>query len=412
MRKAQWPRRVRLGRSAVSVYQRATPAGGMAFMVANYSTGKRRFDCYPTEAEAIDAAQHLVRQMSESQVLAASMTNEDAVAYSMAVQSLKSHGVGLPIAADVLDKCLKSVGDLSTLLAAVDFYVARNRQLTRKPVSEVVAELIAVKESRRKSPRYIADLRVRLRRFVATFQQDTCDVSTPQVSAWLDSLNLSPQSYQNFRRVAHLLFGFAVARGYAADNPVTGTENLKPDDRDIEIYKPVEMRKLLAAAHDNFLPALVIGGFAGLRSAEIERLQWADIRLASRHIVVGAAVAKTACRRVVPISENLAAWLAPYAVHAGKVWNGGLCTLTSAMLKTAKRAGLKWKRNALRHSYATYRFAQITNAGQVAGEMGNSAAMVYRHYRELVAPSEAAHWFDILPEGDAANIVPMTAREN
>ena len=53
-------------------------------MVANYSGEKRRFDCYPTEAEARDAAQRLVRQLSERQVVAASMTNEQAAEYAAA----------------------------------------------------------------------------------------------------------------------------------------------------------------------------------------------------------------------------------------------------------------------------------------------------------------------------------------
>ena len=32
--------------------------------------------------------------------------------------------------------------------------------------------------------------------------------------------------------------------------------------------------------------------------------------------------AKTATRRVVPIADNLAAWLAPYVERQGKVWRG------------------------------------------------------------------------------------------
>ena len=47
------------------------------------------------------------------------------------------------------------------------------------------------------------------------------------------------------------------------------------------------MRKLLAATSNEFLPSIVLGAFAGLRSAEIKRLTWDDIRLAERHIVVG-----------------------------------------------------------------------------------------------------------------------------
>ena len=118
------------------------------------------------------------------------------------------------------------------------------------------------------------------------------------------------------------LFGFAVARGLVADNPVKATQAVKADDVTIQIFTPTEMRKLLGAASGGFLPSIVLGAFAGLRSAEIKRLTWDDIRLAERHIVVGKDKAKTASRRIVPIWENCATWLAPYAGHAGAVWGG------------------------------------------------------------------------------------------
>ena len=50
---------------------------------------------------------------------------------------------------------------------------------------------------------------------------------------------------------------------------------------------------------------------------------------------------------------------------------------------------VKWKTNALRHSFVSYRFAQTGDAGRVAGELGNSAAVVHRHYRERVKPADA-----------------------
>ncbi len=57
-----------------------------------------------------------------------------------------------------------------------------------------------------------------------------------------------------------------------------------------------------------------------------------------------------------------------------------------------------WKPNALRHSYASYRLADIKDAARVALEMGNSPAMFFRNYRELVTEQQAAAWFGVLPE--------------
>ena len=402
-----WPRKVRVGREVVTVYRRRAPGGEVCFMVASYLDGKRKFVSHATETDALAAAHHLARQLSERQVVAAAMTNEQAADYASAVQALAPCRVALPVAVGTLAAALKLVGDLPNVLAAAKFYAARHRQTTPRPVAEVVAELLTVKEARRASKRYLEDLRSRLGRFAADFKKDTCAVTTAEIQAWLDSHQLAPQTYTNFRRVLHVFFEFAVARGYAADNPAAHVENLKTTGRNVAIFTPAQMAKLLAAAAPEFLPALALGAFAGLRSAEIERLEWSDLDLAARHLVIGADKAKTASRRVVPICDNLAAFLTPYAGQTGLVWPGSHEDFYAAQQTTAAAAGVPWKSNALRHSYASYRFSQTADAGRVAGELGNSAAVVHKHYRELVKPDAAAKWFALQPAATPANVVPM-----
>lgn len=306
------------------------------------------------------------------------------------------------------------VSDLPNLHAAAKFYAARHKAVTHRPVAGVVAELLSVKEKRRASARYLQDLRFRLGRFAADFHKDTCNITPAEIQAWLDCQKLAPQSYTNFRRVLHALFEFAVARGFAHDNPVAATESVRVNGGKVEIFTPSELSRLFAAASPDSLPCLAVGAFAGLRSAEIERLEWGDVHIAERCIVVGADKAKTASRRVVPVCDALVAWLAPYADRQGKVWPGSHEDFykaqhnTAAATKSDGKTAVRWKPNALRHSYASYRFAQIGDAGRVAGELGNSAAVVHRHYRELVKPAEAERWFSLRPEAPA-NVLPMAA---
>ena len=108
-----------------------------------------------------------------------------------------------------------------------------------------------------------------------------------------------------------------------------------------------------------------------------------------------------------PIWENCAEWLAPYAGRTGLIWGGGYTQFYDAQNLTAEKAGIAWKRNALRHSYASYRFAQTTDPGKVAGELGNSVNMVHKHYRELVARQSADKWFNIKPDKAASNIISV-----
>jgi len=70
----------------------------------------------------------------------------------------------------------------------------------------------------------------------------------------------------------------------------------------------------------------------------------------------------------------------------------------------AKSLGIAWPRNVLRHSFISYRIAIVKSADQVALEAGNSAAIIFKHYRELTTEDVAREWFSILPkEGQWAN---------
>jgi integrase len=167
------------------------------------------------------------------------------------------------------------------------------------------------------------------------------------------------------------------------------------------------MTKLLAAASSEELALLAIGGFAGLRMAEIKRLDWKAVDLDRRIITLRADQAKTASRRIVPISDNLAAWI-ELLPREGKVVGKVAPDLT----KLAEKIGMEWPRNALRHSYISYRLAVVKDAAKVALEAGNSPDIIFKHYRELVTEQDAKAWFSINPpEGWAPPLVKLRRRE-
>ncbi len=407
-----WPRKVTIGRESVTVYRRKTPLGNFAYMVANWTRRgadgkkKRHFDSYADEALALEAAARLARRLSESDTKAAQMTEEQAVEYANADRELKPLGISLTAAVAVIVEAVKLTGDLPGVIAAARFYKAKHKTVTPKRVADVLTELLALKESRGASVRYLQDLRLRLDKFAEKFPCNIGSVTTADVQTWLDGLKLSSQSYANNRRVVHLLFEHGVARGYCMDNAAAKVERPKIRNGEVEIFTPGETRKLLAAASKDFLPCLALGLFAGLRSAEIERLEWKDIDLKQAHVVVSASNAKTASRRIVPVAENLAKWLKPYTGRTGKVWQGGW--LYKAQQDTAKAAGVDWKANGCRHSCASYMFALTNDAGRIAGFLGNSAAVIHRHYRQLATPADAQKFFSIKP-ATAVNALPATA---
>ncbi len=90
---------------------------------------------------------------------------------------------------------------------------------------------------------------------------------------------------------------------------------------------------------------------------------------------------------------------------------GWLVEATNAGLrKAAEKAGkdpekvkpVKGEKNALRHSFISYRVAEIQNVAQVGLEAGNSPQVVFSNCRELVRPADAKVWFSIVPDTQTA----------
>jgi len=157
------------------------------------------------------------------------------------------------------------------------------------------------------------------------------------------------------------------------------------------------MEKLLAKAKSGLVPALALGGFTGIRSEELKRLHWEDIKLKQGHIEIKSANSKTKIRRLISVQKNLKTWLLPLAAATGPVTP--FSNLALQFGKLAKVAGVKWRKNGLRHSYISYRVAQTRNVAMVALEAGNSPAVVNRNYLKHVTRPEARRWFGIMPNG-------------
>src|SRR5262249_41922868 len=170
------------------------------------------------------------------------------------------------------------------------------------------------------------------------------------------------------------------------------------------------LRALLETAKQqasDVLPMLAIGAFAGLRDAEIKRLDWSEVD-ARGHIEVKAAKAKSARRRIVSIQPNLAMWLRPYAGMTSGVAPVAARGKIEGVRKTAGLA--RWPKNGLRHSFSSYRLAAIHDGPRMAAELGHTTPqLLYSTYRELVLPEEAERYWKIAP-ADTANVVAFSAR--
>jgi len=133
-----------------------------------------------------------------------------------------------------------------------------------------------------------------------------------------------------------------------------------------------------------------------MRFMEIHRLDWSEVLWDRGLIEVKGYKSKTRARRLVPMTDNLRAWLVPFARESGPVI--AHVRPAAASLKVAGRAGVVWKRNGLRHSFASYRLAATNDAAKTALESGHAQTILFRYYHALVSKEHAQAWFSIFPK--------------
>ncbi len=398
---------IRKSSTTVKIYP-VQNRGETLFMVTWFVAGKRHRKNFRDEEAARREAALVANKMSAGQAQVLSLTSTERESYLHAKRALAR--IGVPLHDAIQDYvAAREILKNEPLLPAVRFYAEHGHQrLTKKSVEEVVADFLKIRKQDGCSERYLQDIRSRLGRFAEAFHMGIADVGTVIMDEWIRSLNVAARSRKNFRILLVALFNFAKSCGYLAKDATTAADALpvpKIAAGEVEIYSPEEMMRMLQAADEHTLPLLCLGGFAGLRTAEILRLTWENLKWAQNVIEIKAADAKTKQRRLIPILPPLRSFLLSFADHHGPVIKNINLQHHRGIL--SEQAGVKWKDNGLRNSFASYRLAVIKSTAQVALEMGNSPRMVEQSYLELVTEQEAARWWKIARAG-GEKIIPIT----
>ena len=365
------------------------------YTVAFHMNGRRVRRNFGSLEKAKAEAQLMARKIQEGKASSNDLTSAQRENHLAAERLVAPFNMPLVAAVEEYACCRELLGDVP-LMTVIQEFVRRNRglQLGVK-VPDLIAEFVKAKAEDNLSRVYRLQLSGSVKRFAAAFPGELLIIKSGDIDRWLRSLNHTPVTRNSLHRCIKVFFSFAKSRGYLPQSEATAAELVpvaKEGETITEIFQPAEMSKLLAIAPPKELALLAIGAFAGLRMAEIKRLEWKAVDLDRRIITLRADQAKTASRRIVPISDNLAAWI-ELLPREGKV----VGKVAPELTKLAKKLGMEWPRNALRHSYISYRLAVVKDAAKVALEAGNSPDIIFKHYRELVTEQEAKEWFAIMP---------------
>lgn len=411
MKQPTFPMVMREGALSVKIYKVRAKATGYTFFQLCYSlAGKRERKSFADLDAARREARMALGKISTGKATVAGMGNTDRESFVECKRLLRPLGEkALHLAVAEYVTAAKLLPEGASLSDAAREYATRHRsQLKPRLLAEAVAEFLERKAKDGMSLRYVQSLRSHLSRLAANFKKPMSSISTRDLEHWLDAQKVKGRTRNNLRLSIVTLWRWARVQGYIARDMETEGDRLgtvRDRGGKIGILTPAQLAGLLQGAPDDEARLYIaIGAFSGIRSAELVRLDWRDIREDRGVIEVGADKSKTATRRLVPIHPALAAWLARAPRGEGRVFSSEKAV--PRVIAYAKHLLGEWPSNALRHSYATYRLAEAKDAARVALEMGNSPMMLFQNYRELADEKQAAAWFSIVP-AQPANVLRM-----
>ena len=265
-----------------------------------------------------------------------------------------------------------------------------------KPLGAAIAELIKVKTAANRRPAYVSSLEQYLLRWAKG--QEAKPIASVKLDEIDDFLNALPSLSSRMTAINRLstLFSFAVRRGWRADNPCERVERPHVEIGAPSILTIEEAEKALEYTRremPRFLPWLTLALFAGVRPEEADKITWEAIDLDRGVVTVDSLTSKVRNRRIVHLKPVAVAWLR---------LKGDL-----PLPKVTRRRCIRelrevlgwpaWKKDVLRHSAASYWLASDPDAGRIAMELGNSPAVLLKHYREIVTDDQAKAFWALTP---------------
>lgn len=317
---------------------------------------------------------------------------------------LRDGGVAVPSLADTLRQ------SLARLTARPD---------GRKLTPELVDDFIAHKLDHGIGERQRIDYKTRLARFLESFSgRFAASVTPDEIEQWLAGLNnlrtkekAGPQTRKHYRANLAAFFGWLLPES----NPVAKIAAPRIREPERDHYNPEETKRLLAYLREHesdLLAPVTLGLFCGLRTSEIARVDLGSLDL-SKPDEEGEFILKAgkvrARARAVPLPPAAKHWLADQPLRSGPAVRTKIRQYHSRVAAARESAKVRDVKNGFRHAFATYRGAIIRDSGRLTDEMGNSAAVIARHYRDAKLEKEAKAFFAIRPGDEPEEAVPFAA---
>lgn len=371
------------------IYKKIHASGNIGFRVdMGYIGGKRTFKSFPTE----EAARNYQKRCLEIEARKKPVDLRD-------LNESSRH--------EVLSALAKLRDHNATITQAVDFFIKHaNPARGDASISEIMAKFRSAKSKAGMSPKYLDNSDSS---FFTPFKRhfSDCPVSeltTEDCQTYLDQhTTWNATTKRSHIRHLSVLCNFAVEKGYMSYNPFTKVEKPKrpPSTSRHRVATVENVIKILNFALNNGYKqectALVLILFCGVRTEEVSRLKWEDIKLDESPPAVHLFddITKATKTRINEIPANALQWLKRLREKGPVVG----AKFEGRMRYLRKMSDASFKQNAARVSFASYHIAMHENGIKTAFLLGHdNPTLLYNTYKAVVTKSEAERYWKITPD--------------
>lgn len=373
------------------------------FQLSYQDAGHRERKTFAKMADARREAKTVLGQLALTVKGAEALSATDMESYVVAKQHIDRTGLPLHVCAELFAEAHTLLAGRS-LKSAVEFYLEFHRDsLEQKSLKDLIADFAAGRTAMGVATDYVQNIKRQLGRLmVAHPGRSLAQLRTADLDAWLGGQKWEPVTKNDVRKICITFGNWAKARGYLPTNRPTEFDGMmiyKVPATKITIYTPAELEALLSKAslkRPDLVPWVACAAFLGARVSELAILRWENINFDRGFVEVASNKVRTKARRLVPLHDALRAWLLPHRRESGLITD--YVDPRAALGRLMAEAGVELQDNGFRHSYISYRLAQLGDTARVALEAGNSPDIIFQHYRELVGPDEAVAWFASRPK--------------
>lgn len=300
---------------------------------------------------------------------------------------------------------------------AAKFYMAHN-QASGMILPAFFRTYVESLRARRLDEHWIKQVETTLKRFAAFMPEGTGvgDVTKEDGRRWMASMEPKPaqkgrpavpgysdESRNNFRRRVYGAFEWAVNEEMRESNPFARVEVPKIRRGAPQFYTVQETRAILAATalwYPDYMRFVVLRFFVGMRRSQIRRLRPADIDIKRRKIDAPGWREKEGQKGPQRVTKSGKRHLIQHAPDVLWDWLERFPVLNTAnhlqkFRKIFRRAGVVPKKNAFRHTFATYYVNLHGNANltmHILGQEEDSKAF-FDHYRGFAEKEECEAFF-------------------